>query len=449
MELDQFIRERTLPVMTPIVPTRLENWIKGRLGQHHLSIESIEAYQLEHLNRTLAHTRKNSPFYRQRLNIIPDRPLTDIDQITDLPMTTADDLRQHHLDMLCVSHGQVTRVVTMQTSGTTASPKRLYFSEADLALNVDFFHHGLTSMLSAGQSILIMLPSTTPDSTGDQLRRAAARIPATAHIHWPVIDLDEIIYAIEKMKISCLLGAPAQIFALCRHEQYVRHLKPNPLKRVLLTTDYVPQVVVNEIRNAWCCEVFEHYGMSEMGLGGALECDAHQGYHLREADILVEVVDPDSGAPLPYGVEGEVVFTTLTRRAMPLIRYRTGDRAAWIKHPCPCGTILRRLGKVRGRIADLSSSRPFLSMPQLDETILAFPGVYSFQAAFRPGDDAACFDLTLFCPEQHAAGLKKNVITAVRTLMATAAAPPAIHVHTRSPETLRWDSTGMIKRTIG
>jgi phenylacetate-coenzyme A ligase PaaK-like adenylate-forming protein len=351
--------------------------------------------------------------------------------------------------MLGVSHGEVTRVVTMQTSGTTASPKRLYFSEADLALNIDFFYHGLTCMLAPGQRILIMLPSTTPDSAGDQLKRAAARIPAEGYIHWPVLDLDEILDFIEKKQIHCLIGAPAQIFALCRHEQIIRHFDSPSLKTILLTTDYVPRVVADEIRSAWGCAVFEHYGMSEMGLGSALECDAHQGYHLREADLLIEVVDPDNGTPLSSGEEGEVVFTTLTRQAMPLIRYRTGDRAAWLVDPCPCGSIMRRLGKVHGRIADLTSNRTSLSMPLLDETIFSLPGIYAFQAALTSRNVDADLDLTVYCHKQHAAGLEKEVAKAVKALVAgDAFRITTIRVHTREPESLRWDSSGLIKRTI-
>ena len=436
--------------MTTIGPTQLENWLKARLGQPHRSIDALKAFQLEHLNRTLTHVKKNSPFYRRRLASIPDRPLTDLKAIAELPMTTAEDLREHHLNMLCVSHGDVSRVITMQTSGTTASPKRLYFSQTDLALNIDFFHHGLTCMMEPDEHLLIMLPSHTPDSAGEQLKRAASRIPASASIHWPVLDLDEILDLIEKTPITCLAGAPAQIFALCRHDQYVRRTTPTPLKRILLTTDYVPQAVVDEIRSAWGCAVFEHYGMSEMGLGGAMACDAHQGYHLREADLLIEVVDADSGKPLPPGVEGEVVFTTLTRQAMPLIRYRTGDRAAWMEGACPCGSIMRRLGKVRGRIADLSSTRTSLSMPNLDETILPLPGVYSFQAALAQTESGACMQIDLFCENQCAAALKEAVIAAVGELTTVFAEDgPAIRVRTHPPDMLRWDSSGMIKRSIG
>lgn len=435
--------------MRRMAPTRLENWLEGCLRQRCLSVETLEAYQLDRLNRTLAHVRKNSPFYRQRLGSVPDRPLTDLKQTADLPMTTAEDLRRHHLDMLCVSHGEVTRVVTLQTSGTTAAPKRLYFTERDLERNIDFFHHGLTCMAGPGGAIFIMLPGFTPDSAADQLKRAAARIPATGHIHWPVLDPEKILDAIEALRITCLVGAPAQIFALCRHERYTRRLSPNTLRSVLLTTDYVPRVVVDEIRRAWECDVFEHYGMSEMGLGGALECDAHQGYHIREADLLVEVIDPESEMPVPAGVEGEVVFTTLTRQAMPLIRYRTGDLAAWLEDPCPCGTVMRRLGKVRGRIA-LSSLHAPLSMPRLDEAILSLPGVYSFKAAISPGHGSSCLEIDLFCRDRCDAGLQEAVAAAVGALTgAHKEDTPAVRIRMHSADTLSWEGTGMIKRTIG
>ncbi|BBO85737.1 hypothetical protein DSCO28_63030 [Desulfosarcina ovata subsp. sediminis] len=436
--------------MTAIIPTRLENWLRNRLAPQPLSLDTLAAFQLAELNQTLAHVRENSPFYRERFKNLPNRPLTDLAQLADFPMMTADDLRRYHLDMLCVSHGQVSRVVTMQTSGTTAAPKRLYFSEADLERNIDFFHHGLTCMTDPGQTLLIMLPGHSPDSAADQLQRAAARVPLEAHIHWPVLDLERLIEEIEEKRIDCLAGAPSQIFALCRHAEDAGRLPPNSIKSVLLTTDYVPRAAADGIRRSWGCRVFEHYGMSEMGLGGAMACDAHQGYHLREADLLVEVVDPDDGTPLPPGVEGEVVFTTLARQAMPLIRYRTGDRAAWLEGPCACGSILRRLGRVRGRIADLASERTRLSMPQLDEAILSLPGVYSFQAVLEKTGENTVLSLNLYCREQHSATLKDGVHAAVaRLLESGTGGGPAIRIHTHPPDALRWDSTGMIKRTIG
>jgi hypothetical protein len=148
---------------------------------------------------------------------------------------------------------------------------------------------------------------------------------------------------------------------------------------------------------AWGCRVFNHYGMTEMGLGGGVECAALAGYHLREADLLFEVVDPESGEVLPEGEEGEVVFTTLTRRGMPLIRYRTGDIARFIPEPCPCGTVLKRLSPVKDRVQGriVLTGGGFLSMSVLDEVLFAVKGVANFKAAISNENNRDRLEITV------------------------------------------------------
>ena len=120
---------------------------------------------------------------------------------------------------------------------------------------------------------------------------------------------------------------------------------------MLLSADNVPDAISNELRRIWGCEVFTHYGMTEMGFGGGVECEARNGYHLREADLYIEIVDPETGRSVSQGDPGEVVFTTLTRRGMPLIRYRTGDVSRFVPGPCPCGTVLKTLARVKAACA--------------------------------------------------------------------------------------------------
>ena len=102
------------------------------------------------------------------------------------------------------------------------------------------------------------------------------------------------------------------------------------------------------IAGLWRCEVFSHWGMRETCLGGGVECAAHDGHHLRHADLLIEILDPESGVPLPFGRRGEMVISTLRREAMPLFRYRCGDLSHLIAAPCVCGSRLPRLGAVQG-----------------------------------------------------------------------------------------------------
>jgi phenylacetate-coenzyme A ligase PaaK-like adenylate-forming protein len=116
-----------------------------------------------------------------------------------------------------------------------------------------------------------------------------------------------------------------------------------------------------------------------MGLGGGVECEAHGGYHLREADMLFEIVHPETGEPVLDGEYGEVVFTTLTRRGMPLIRYRMGDRSRFLVGGCPCGTKLRTMEKIRGRFSGfVQVGEETLKLPDFDEALFPIQGLLNF-----------------------------------------------------------------------
>jgi phenylacetate-coenzyme A ligase PaaK-like adenylate-forming protein len=89
--------------------------------------------------------------------------------------------------------------------------------------------------------------------------------------------------------------------------------------------------------------------MTEMGLGCAVSCEYQNGYHVREADLYLEIIDPDTGRPVPDGQWGEIVFTSLTRVGMPFIRYRTGDISRWKTESCRCGSKLKLLDYIQDR----------------------------------------------------------------------------------------------------
>jgi phenylacetate-CoA ligase len=120
------------------------------------------------------------------------------------------------------------------------------------------------------------------------------------------------------------------------------------------------------------------YGLSEIvGPGVSAECrEARDGLHVHEDHFLVEVVDPDTGAPLPDGEEGELVFTTLTKEALPLLRYRTRDIASLNREPCACGRTLARMSPVRGRRDDMLIVRGVNLYPsEVERVLLGVDGV--------------------------------------------------------------------------
>lgn len=135
--------------------------------------------------------------------------------------------------------------------------------------------------------------------------------------------------------------------------------------------------------------------MTEMGLGGGVFCKALKGYHLREADMLFEIVDTKSGQPVEDGQYGEVVFTTLTRKAMPLIRCRTGDISRFINEACPCGTVLKRMDKIQYRMASsvLLSDGYVLTMSELEEILFDIDGLIDFDVILTLENNIDCLNI--------------------------------------------------------
>lgn len=314
--------------------TPIEAWTAHKIGLADLPMgrEAIEAYQRERLHDTLCYAWEKSRFYRQRLAAAP-LGLGTLSDMSRIPFTTTDDIRNDPLQFLCVSQDHIHRVVTLDTSGTSGRPKRIYFTRGDQELIVDFFHVGLTTFTEPGDRVLILLPGGTPGSVGDLLATAAQRLGAAPIQHGPVSDPAETLDVIREERITVVVGLPTHVLALVRHPGR----QPAGIKSVLLVSDYVSDAIKCAVMKAWECAVYMHYGMTEMGLAGGIECEAHRGYHFREVDLFVEVVDPRTGKPVPDGDYGEVVFTTLTREGMPLIRYRTGDVSRFIPAGAPAG----------------------------------------------------------------------------------------------------------------
>ena len=378
--------------------TCLEAWIANKigLGQGLLSREHLEQYQQKKLQETVRWACQRSPFYRSFLQGFTDKNYTSLADLRQFPLISADQLRQNGLQFLCVSQDDISRVVTLDSSGTTGPAKRIYFTKQDQELTLQIFQYGMANLAEPGDRVLILLPGERPGSVGDLLAIALNRLGAIPVHHGVVTNIPFTLELITRKKVNVLVGIPTQVLALARYSHTIarQHLR---FKSVLLSTDHVPQVVTKELERLWQCEVFEHYGMTEMGLGGGTACAAHDGYHLHEADYYYELVNPLTGEPIPDGHEGELVVTTLTRKGMPLIRYRTGDISRIINQPCPCGSSLRRLDRIRLRNNSqikLDEGNSF-TLAELDEVLLAVTGVINFQATIERSQTATTLRVTV------------------------------------------------------
>lgn len=380
--------------------TPLEQWILhkilGSAGETGaLTRTLIENYQLTKLRETIALAGEKSLFYRGALGPLPLDKIRSLKDLQELPFTTAEDISQNPLRFLCCSQDEIKQVVTLESSGTTGPPKRIFFTGADQELTKDFFHHGMTVIAQPGDQVLVLLPGERPGSVGDLFAESVRRMDLLPVPHGIVRDPGYTLEVMEREQVDTLLGIPVQVLALACYEPPGENKFRIKIKNVALNTDHVPRAIINRIKKKWGCRVFNHYAMTEMGLGGGLECDALAGYHLREADLLFEIIDPVTGEVLPEGEEGEVVFTTLTRQGMPLLRYRTGDLARFVPGPCPCGTVLKRMAPVRDRVKGRIplAGGGLLSMSMLDEALFKISGFLNFQAVLSSKNGADCLAL--------------------------------------------------------
>jgi phenylacetate-CoA ligase len=360
------------PRLTPLDP-----WIASKIGQpgRRVTRADIEAYQLQQLQTTLRLAREKSRFYRRHLAGAPSE-IKSLAELGHFPLTTAQDIRREGLAFLCVSQDEIHRVVTLDTSGTTGDPKRLYFTRDDQALTIDFFQTGMSTFTDPGDRVLILLPGERSGSVGDLLATGLQRLGAIPFKHGPVREILPTLDVLRHEKITGLVGIPTQVLALARTCPDLE------LKSVLLSTDHVPEAIRRAIGQAWECRVYNHYGTTEMGLGGGVECEAQRGYHVREADLYFEIINPATGEVLREGETGEVVFTTLTRRGMPLIRYRMGDLSRFVPGACPCGTAPNTLELIRQRVSGTFTvgEQTNINIAELDEVLFGIDGVLNFTA---------------------------------------------------------------------
>lgn len=326
----------------------LDAWIALSTGIHGPDPAELRRWQAERLRAMAEWARLRSPFYAERLRGLAARPAANPARFPVLPFTTAEHLREHGEHMLCVSQGEVDRVVTLSTSGTTGRPKRLFFTGEDLAATLDFFRVGMASFTGPGDAVLILLPGRREDGAALLLARALGDIGVRPVLAPQPCPPQEAIRLMNEEAITCLAAIPSQLRALLELSPDGRDW-PDRLNRALLSGEPVSGQL-REAAQAAGIEIFAHYGLTETCFGGGVECGAHHGYHLREADLYVEIADPLTGEAVADGREGEVVVSTLSRRGMPLLRYRTGDVARMLSGPCPCGSTLRRLGPITGRI---------------------------------------------------------------------------------------------------
>ncbi len=311
-----------------------------------LTPKLLEKYQLRELKKQIEYARGNSSFFAKQLQNIDLQAINSYQDLSQIPLMSAENIINEGAAMACLPLAKISRFTTIRSSGTAGPAKQLYFTDNDLEKTVNFFVYGVKQMTRAVRRVMIYLPGDAIGSIAELLTRSFVRGGIESHTFGAIRDFAAAAQACEEFQADCVIGLPSQILQLARTAP---RLRPNS---VFITSDYIAESLVKGIAEIWGCEVLSHYGTSECGLGVGIECPAYDGYHMRYNDLLFEIIDPLTGEILPHDQYGEVVFSTLNREAMPLIRYRTGDIACLRGGRCKCGGVLPRLSRIKGRLTN-------------------------------------------------------------------------------------------------
>jgi len=334
--------------------------------------EALKQLQLERLQSTLFRVYMNVPFYRKKfdeIGIDPDDFLS-LEDLSKLPFTSKDDLRiSYPYGMFAVPLSEVVRV--QASSGTTGMPTAVGYTRND----IKSWSNLVARILVAGgvtQNDIVQIAFDYGLFTGALgLHFGAERLGASV-IPISGGNTRRQVKIMQDFKTTALMCTPS--YALLIADTIIEtgiNVNSLSLKYGLFGAEPWSEAMRHELQEKLNIIATDNYGLSEvMGPGVAGECLERNGLHINEDHFLVEVVNPETLEPLQTGETGELVITTLTKEAFPVIRFRTRDLTSLIIEPCPCGRTFVRMSKVMGRTDDMIKIKGVNVFPSQVESVL-------------------------------------------------------------------------------
>lgn len=340
--------------------------------------EEIEKLQSQGLKRTVKYFYTKSSVYRKMLDEIGIKPedIRSVDDIKHLPFMDKKALRENFpLKYLCVDRRDVREI--HMSSGFTGKPIMIPYTDEDIDQWGTCMARCYRMAGIEMGSIVQITPSFGLFNGGFGFYHGARKAGLFVIPTGPGNTLRQICLANE-------LGTQVLTAVVSYGIRVMEVLKENGLRipsleKGLFGAEVFSGEMKKRIAEGLGIEVFDIYGMTETGGVGTtgMDCSSHNGIHVWEDQYIVEVIDPDTGEPLPEGEEGELVFTTLSRSALPLVRFRSGDLSSIMtKKKCECGRTHLRIDYIKGRVDDMLIVKGVNFFPgQVEETLMSIPGV--------------------------------------------------------------------------
>jgi len=338
-----------------------------------LSREELKQLQLERLKMTVERAFFNVPHYRSVMQAAGVEPedIQSLEDIRKLPFTTKEDLRNNYpYGMFAVPLSEIVRIHS--SSGTTGKPTVVGYTRNDINTWAELMARALVSGGATRKDIIHNAYGYGLFTGGLGIHYGAERLGASV-IPISGGNTKRQVMIMRDYGSTILTCTPsyALYIAEVAEEMGIDPRQDLKLKYGIHGAEPWSENMRQEIEKKLDIIAIDIYGLSEViGPGVAVECLHKNGLHIAEDHFFVEVIDPDTGEPLPEGVEGELVFTSLTKEGLPIIRYRTRDIASVSSEPCPCGRTHARMSRISGRTDDMLIIRGVNVFPSQIESVL-------------------------------------------------------------------------------
>ena len=346
------------------------------------SREQILAWQNERLLKQVRNVWDNVPYYRKKMEAkgVTPEDIKSVDDLYKLPFVTKDDLRESY------PYGLVARplrdcVRIQSTSGTTGKRVVAFYTQHDIDLWEDCCARAIVAAGGTNEDVCQVsygygLFTGGPGLNGGRHKVGCLTIPTSSG------NTERQIMFIRDLNATILCCTPSYA-AYIGETMKEMGLTPEqiPLKAGIFGAEAWSEEMRQDIQNTLGIKAYDIYGLTELsGPGVSFECSEQTGMHINEDHFIAEIIDPNTGEVLPEGTQGELVFTSLTKEAFPLLRYRTRDICVLTRKKCSCGRTFVKMSKPRGRSDDMLIVKGVNVFPSQIETVLLEQG---YQANYQ------------------------------------------------------------------
>ncbi len=341
------------------------------------SRDKIEEIQVIRLRNTIQQASR-SPFYAQRFaeaGITPES-IKSVSDVASIPFTTKDDLRSNYpYGMICVPHAELVRLHS--SSGTTGAPVAIHYTEGDIRHWADLMARCLYMVGIRREDVFQNMSGYGLFTGGLGLHYGAERLGCLTIPSGPGNTKRQTKIIRDFGTTAAHIIPSYALYFASVLEAEGEDPASLPLRVAVIGAEPHTDEVRRRVETLFNIKAYNSYGLTEMnGPGDAFECVEQHGAHVWEDAYIAEIVDPATGAVLPDGEVGELVMTTLCRRGMPVLRYRTRDLTRILTGDCPCGRAHRRLDRILGRADDMLIIKGVNIYPmQIEQILMSFPEV--------------------------------------------------------------------------